>query len=217
MGLARQLAVARLAERRARPGGRLAEQLVEAGPRDQQQPVGGAGAGDGEPAERRVELVELRRAGERVDRDGDPVRLALPRVDGRREQVASRSGRASRAAARPRRWRRRPPGCGWRGSRRAGRPGRRPGDRSSISPVGVAVVVVRPRATARTRRRTARRAATRRTRQRQVDVGGLGVGEPVDLEQRRDAGARPAPRSRRRSPVRSAERRSRGRRARRRS
>ena len=90
MGLARQLAVARLAERRARSGGRVAEQVVEAGPRDEQQPVRRARARDGEAAERRVELVELGRAGERVDGDGEPVRLSLPAVDRRGDEVVSR-------------------------------------------------------------------------------------------------------------------------------
>ena len=53
VGLPRQVPVARLAERRARPSRRLLEQLVEAGARHHQQPVGGARAGDGEAAELR--------------------------------------------------------------------------------------------------------------------------------------------------------------------
>ena len=87
VGLARQLPDARLAERRPRPRRRFAKQVVEAGPRHEQQPVRRTRARHGEPAERRVELVEPRRAGERVERDGDPVRLPLPAVDRRREQV----------------------------------------------------------------------------------------------------------------------------------
>ena len=83
VGLARELAVAGLAERRAGPGRRLAEQRVEAGSGHHQQAVGRAGAGDRETAEGRVELVELRRPGQRVDRDRDPVGLALPGVDRR--------------------------------------------------------------------------------------------------------------------------------------
>ena len=49
--------------------------------------MGRAGAGDGEPAERGVELVELASAAQRVRDDRDAVVLALPGVDRRRPEV----------------------------------------------------------------------------------------------------------------------------------
>ena len=81
MGLAREVPVAGLTERGARAGRRLGQELIEARPRHQEQAVRGPGAGDGEPTECGVELVELGGAGQRVERDGDAVRLALPAVD----------------------------------------------------------------------------------------------------------------------------------------
>ena len=82
-----QLTIAWLAERCAGPGGCFAEQRVEARAADQQQAVCRPGAGDCEPAERRVEVVERGSASQRVDRDSQPVRLPLPRVDGRGDEV----------------------------------------------------------------------------------------------------------------------------------
>ena len=82
-------------------GRRVGEEVVEAGAGDQQQPVGGAGAGHGEAAEGGVELVELVGAGERVDRDGDRVGLALPGVDGGGDEDAVGQVVLGRPAGRP--------------------------------------------------------------------------------------------------------------------
>ncbi len=216
MGLARQLPVAGLAERRPGPRRRLVQQQVEARPRHHQQPVGRAGARDGEAAERGVELVERDGAGQRVDRDGDAVRLPLVGVDGRAEQVAFGQrvlvpqpvdrvggvvdGLVARREDRDERVR--SPAAGTRPAFVAGWV-----DRSSSYLVSTRVNPAREQLVEQ---------RFDLAHQRQVDVGRLRVREPVDLEQRRDAGADLPPRCPPRPPSDRPSRAS-GRRVRRRS
>ena len=161
-----------------RAGRARRQQVVEAGAGHEEQAVRGAGAGHGEPAEGGVELVELVGAGERVDRDGDAVRLALPGVDGGGREHVRRAGRASRCR---RSTMSVASSTAWLRVARTTTRG---------SPVRVAEDSTRRLRRVTRRRRTSRstmakpaassgrRAAPRALEQRQVDVGGLGVGSP---------------------------------------
>jgi hypothetical protein len=82
VGLAGQLPIAGFAEGGSWSRRCIAEKLIEAGSGHQKQSMSGSSTGNSETAERRVELVELRCTGQRMDGDGEKVRLALIRVDG---------------------------------------------------------------------------------------------------------------------------------------
>ena len=185
MGLAREVSVAGLAERGSRASRRLGQELIQARPRHQEQAVCGPGAGDGEPTERGVELVELRRAGQRVEGDGDAVRLTLPAVDRRGDEVVLGKSvllfsRSTASVASSTAW--------FRVARIAtsGSPIRRrldDGDVAGGRAGGVVLGLVQ--------RETAGEQFVEEgfdeLRQRQVDVGRLGFLEPIDLQQRRNA------------------------------
>ena len=67
---------------------RRSEELIEAWPSYHQQTVRRASARNRESSERGVKGVELARPVQRVHRDRDAVRLPLPGVDGRGDDVA---------------------------------------------------------------------------------------------------------------------------------
>ena len=77
VSLTRQLSVAGFPEGSSRASRSIAKQLIEACSGHQEQSVGRPGAGNGKSPECRIEFVELRGTGERMDSDGEKICLSL--------------------------------------------------------------------------------------------------------------------------------------------